>query len=96
MPKRSVTTSRLFCILLPSVFHYYRPQTKFAKVMFLHLSVNLFTGGTCLGPGPGGGWGVCVSRHALRQPPLPLQTATAADGTHPTGMHSCLHFRVLC
>ena len=24
---------------------YYRPQTKFAKVMFLHLSVILFTGG---------------------------------------------------
>ena len=24
-------------------------------------------------------------------PPSPQQTATAADGTHPTGMHSCLH-----
>ena len=30
-----------------------------------------------------------VSQHALRQTPA-LQTATAADGTHPTGMHSCL------
>ena len=29
-----------------------------------------------------------VSQHALRQPPQ--QTATAADGTRPTGMHSCL------
>ena len=51
--------------------HHYRPQTKFAKVMFLHLSVILFRGegGGCLGPGPGGvsawgcqgpglGWGV--------------------------------------
>ena len=31
--------------------HYqdnYRAQTKFAKVMFLHLSVVLFTGGTCI------------------------------------------------
>ena len=27
---------------------YYRPPTKFAKVMFLHLSVILFTGGGCL------------------------------------------------
>ena len=59
-------------------------------------------GGVCLwGPGPGGGawsrgvsalaggawsWGV-VSQHALRQPPR--QMATVADGTHPTGMHSC-------
>ena len=23
-------------------------------------------------------------------PPLPLQTATVVDSTHPTGMHSCL------
>ena len=39
-------------------------------------------------PGPGGvcSWGV-VSQHALRQPP-PEETASAADGTHPTGMHS--------
>ena len=37
-------------------------------------------------PGPGGG---LVSQHALRQTP-PGETATAADGTHPTGMHSCL------
>ena len=40
-------------------------------------------------------WGVSrhklgggVSQHALRQTP-PQQTATAADGTHPTGTHSC-------
>ena len=60
--------------------------------------------GGCLGPHPGGGWGVdrptpkgCVSRptpggvsqHALRQTPPPKQTATAAGGMHPTGMHSC-------
>ena len=36
------------------------------------------------GPHPGG----CVSQHAMRQTP-PKQTATAACGTHPTGMHSC-------
>ena len=54
--------------------------------MFLHLSVILFTGG-----------GGCLSRHPLgRHPradtppgraPAP-KTATAADGAHPTGMHS--------
>ena len=27
-------------------------------------------------------------QHALRQTP-PGEMATAADGTHPTGMHSC-------
>ena len=32
----------------------------------------------------------CISQHALRQtPPSPVWTATAAGGTHPTGMHSC-------
>ena len=30
------------------VTHFYCPQTKFAKVMFLHLSVILFTGGGSL------------------------------------------------
>ena len=29
-----------------------------------------------------------ILQHALRQTP-PQQTATAVDGTHPTGMHSC-------
>ena len=41
-------------------------------------------GGGISRPTPGGG----VSQHALRQSPL-LLTATAAGGTHPTGMHSC-------
>ena len=27
--------------------------------------------------------------HPLGRHPLPPETATAADGTHPTGMHSC-------
>ena len=40
-------------------------------------------------PGPGGCLlpGGLVSQHALRQTP-PGEMATAADGTHPTGMHS--------
>ena len=51
------------------------------KVMFSQASVILSTGGT---PPPG--------RHhpswADTTPP-PQETATLADGTHPTGMHSC-------
>ena len=46
------------------------------KVVLLRLSVILFTGG-CLPLGPGGVW--------FWVP----ETATAADCTHPTGMHSC-------
>ena len=48
------------------------------KVIFLHLSVILFTGGGCLLPG-----GCLVE--------TPPGTATAAGGTHPAGMHSCLY-----
>ena len=66
----------------------------------------LLGGGGCLIPGgcllPGEGacsqwgclvWGL-VSQHALRQTPPP-ETATTADGTHPTGMHSCLLCRLI-
>ena len=74
---------------------YYRPQTKFAKIVFT--PVCLSTGG-CLArgvsrPTPGGGvqahTGGGVSQHALRLTP-PQQMTAAAGGTHPTGMHSCL------
>ena len=77
------------------------------KVIFLHLSVILFTGmGVCSQGGlvPGGSalegsasWGGAWSRGrgggsapggCLVDPPPP-RTATAADGTHPTGIHSC-------
>ena len=131
--------------------HYYRPQTMFGKVMFLHVSVcpgGWYPSMPCRSPGrrgsPGphlggrlrvwlgrgglqahtqGGlqahtWGVSrptpggVSRPTpggspgqhqggssgphlgghpsihWGRPPPPL-TATAAGGTHPTGMHSC-------
>ena len=38
---------------------YYRPQQSWGKVMFLHVSVILFTGGSVSRPTPkGGGWGV--------------------------------------
>ena len=49
--------------------------------MFLHLSVILSRGVY-----PSMHWG----RHPPGQTPPPQQTANAADGTHPTGMHSCL------
>ena len=95
------------------VFHHYRPQTKFAKVMFLHLSVShsvhrrgclgpcpraggLPRRGPGPGPGPGPGGGGCpgpgpaaVCIPACTEADIPpRQTANAADGTHPTGMHS--------
>ena len=40
---------------IQTAFNNYRPQTKFAKVMFLHMSVILCTGG-----------GGVVSQHALQ------------------------------
>ena len=30
-------------------------------------------------------------RRPSRHPSFPLETTTAADGTYPTGMHSCFH-----
>ena len=54
-----------------------RPNALCGKVMFLHLSVILFIGG--------GG----VLQTPPRWTPPPQDTATAADGTHPTWMHSC-------
>ena len=71
-----------------------------AKVMFLQVSVILSTGTGGGVPGPGGLlWGVpgpggLVSQHALRQTP-PGETPTAADGTLPTGMHSCFTWQYL-
>ena len=102
-----------------------------AKVMFLHLSVILSTGGgiclsacwdttppqdqapgtryTPLGPGPPdqappprGQVPLGPDTPPDQTPPPPgAETATAADGTHPTGMHSCFillvrRFYMLC
>ena len=72
------------------------------KVIFLHKFVILFTGGGQSGPGclvpgrvpaPRGGClvqGGACSRGALPGGDTP--TATAAGGTHPTGMHSCFKY----
>ena len=86
-----------FDSLLPSA-------TKFVKVMFLHVSVILSTGEgvwSRKGSGPGGVWsrggllqGVCsggggVGIPACTEADPPGEMATAAYGSHPTGMHSC-------
>ena len=64
----------------------YRPQRS-CKVMFSQASVILFTG---RGVYPSMHWGRHPpGRHAPGQTPL-RPTATAADGTHPTGMHAYL------
>ena len=116
---RIVHTSNEVCLTLVSK-HVYRPQTKFAKVMFLHVSVFLSTGEgaipaciaggipACLAAGlqggspgpqprgklrgiwPGGAYsrGVPALGVVVWRPPT--MTATAAGGTHPTGIHSCI------
>ena len=64
------------------VVNLYHPQHSCGKVLFLHVSVILFTGG--------GVWQADIPRG--RQTPPPGQvTAIATDGTHPTGMHFCLY-----
>ena len=87
-------------MILQSRFHYkgyyYRPQTKFAKVMFLHVSVILSTGGGVPGqvhpPEPGNLDTDQVHPPGTRYTPRPVYAGRygqQAGGTHPTGMHSC-------
>ena len=92
--------------LIDGYFHFYRPQRSWGKVIFSEACVNNSVHGGSPGPHPGGQvegsgqgdlqahtwWGVGVFHHAMRQTPPHQQTATAADGTHPTGMHSCLSY----
>ena len=59
--------------------HCYHPQRSCGKVMFLHLSVILIT----YTPWADTPW---VDTPWTDTPP---EMATAADSTHPTGMHSC-------
>ena len=108
------------CLDIFSFSNIFTIRKEVAKVMFLHVSVILFTGegvcsrgvvsalrggsaprGWCLLPGcvcllrgvsapggsaPEGGW--YPSMHWGRPTPRG-EMATAKDGTHPTGMHSC-------
>ena len=73
-------------IVLIEIMCKYRPQRSCGKVMFLHVSVILFTGGVWQADTPGS-----THTHPMadRDPSPTHGTATAADGTHPTGMHSC-------
>ena len=85
----------------------YRPQTKFAKVMFLQVCVcpqggawsrgGAWSQGGCLlwgVPALGGAWGGAWSRGRRGVDPPP-EMATAAGGMHPTGMHSCSIVQIL-
>ena len=70
-----------------------------------YMCLSVHRGG--LGPDPGGGWGVQAQAHGgwCLGPGLGVgvcipacteadkrQKNTAADGTHPTGMHYCYHY----
>ena len=69
--------------------HFYRPQRSWGKVIFPQASVILLTEeGGCLVPGGACSW-VWVWSRGVPGGDLPT-TATAAGGTHPTGMHSCM------
>ena len=64
--------------------HYHRPQTKLRKGnVFTSVCQEFCLSGGCIPVCMGGG--VCLGG-VCAQPP---EMATAADGTHPTGMHSC-------
>ena len=64
---------------------YYRLQTKFAKVMFLQLSLCPRGGGrACVA------WGcACHAAPPPRADTMAMAYGEWAGGTHPTGMHSC-------
>ena len=74
-------------IVIVTLQHYYRPLRSCGKVMFSHLSVSHSVHKGMSAP-------VHVGIHPPGQttPPLPVHAGihmvAAADGTHPTGMHS--------
>ena len=76
-----VSTTQTYSVSDLSVICYL-PQRSWGKVMFLRMSVILFTGGGCLS--------------ACWDTPLGAVYAgrygQQAGGTHPTGMHSCYVF----
>ena len=49
----------------------------------------------CLKRGVCPGWGVFAPNPLRQTHPAPEMTAEAGD-THPTGMHSCCQFRLVC
>ena len=66
------------------IFKNFTARKRSLRRLCFHRCLTVHRGWGCPGPGPEG---VYPSMHWGRHP-LPHQTATAADGTHPTGMHS--------
>ena len=103
---QQLTTSANY--LLQVGFHhisvYYRPQRSCGKVMCSQASVILPTGGGVCGrpprqthpPPPSTCWDTHThpAQCMLGYTPPPHPAASAADGTHPTGMHSCFQIRI--
>ena len=71
---------------LSMLWIFYRPQCSCDKVMFSQVFVTLFTGG---------GWQTPPGRHLPKQTSPLSMMATVADGTYPTGMHSCYNILFL-
>ena len=71
------------------LFYFYRPQRSCEGCFYTCLSVH---GGVCFSAC----WDTPETRHPRADTPPdqapPRQTATVADGMHPTGMHSCILF----
>ena len=76
----SVLVFFLFNLICPNYFANYRPQTKFAKVIFLQLSVILFTGGVCLSAC----WDTTTTPGTQDQTPLPLSRHPRDQSPPPT------------
>ena len=85
--QRDAVGKRAVCILLKCFLVTIR-NNSCGKVMFSQASVILATWGVVHPPRqippP-----LSLGRTPLRADPPLSETATAADGTHPTGMHSC-------
>ena len=78
--------------------YFYRPQRSCGKVMFSQASVILFTERGWQTPPPRADTPLAVTPLTdtpLADTPAPTpEMATAADGTHPTGMHSCFNLQL--
>ena len=82
-------------------FYFYRPQRSCEGYVFTGVCLStggsaggcLLPGGECLLRRGVSALGVCVCSGGCllctEAAPPPGETVTAADGTHPTGMHSC-------
>ena len=77
----------------PNNEYFYCLQCSCSKVMFSQASVILFTGGVSQIPHS---TDTPLGRHLPPgRHPLPPEMATAADGTHPAGMHSSYFLKLL-